>query len=212
MKTRMKNILFIILLLFGISSFAQSESEANETLKAVSSLDQVDSLKQAHPDWYVTITKTLPLGFTYDSLLFNANIGEIILTQWSTNAPKFQRKVISKGTIEVCKVSYIYLDGKKHKLSEIKNIQKQIIAQYNNGTSFLDLVKKYNEEGNPTGELNWFYKGMMDDDFDKSVREKSAGNIFTVDVPKRYWYYVVLKSEENKILECTYSVGIKIGT
>jgi hypothetical protein len=206
----MKKIIHIILLFFSFTLSAQSERDASVALKTISSLDQVDSLKQAQPDWYINITKTLPVGFSYDSLLFNTNEGEIIQVQHSEKRPKYLHKVIKKGQEEVCKVIYIYLNGREHKLSEIKKLQEQIIKQYKDGAAFQDLVQKYTEDGNPTGELDWFSKGVMVDDFDQQVRGRSAGEIFTVDVEKNNWYYVVLKTEENKTLECTYSVRIKL--
>lgn len=212
MTVVMKNIILVVLLLSSYSSFGQSQTEANNALRNITSLDQVDSLKQAHPDWYITITKTLPVGFSYDSVLYNTFVGEVIQTQYSESAPKFYRKVIEKGEEEACKVNYIYLNGKKHNKKEIEEIRKQIIDQYNSGTSFIELVKEYNEDGNPTGELDWFYKGMMDDDFDEAVRKRNANEIFIVDVTKNYWFYVVLKTEGNKMFECSYSIGIKIGT
>jgi len=208
----MKIILFLIFLSLCSIFHSQTKEEAIEVLETVNDLSQVDSLKHVHSDWYITSSKTLPVGFGYDSLLFHAKVGEIVETQISNKAPKFQRKVIAKGNEEVCKAMYIYLNGKKHTMTEIQKLREEIINKYNNGTPFLELVKMYNEDGNPTGELNWFYRGMMTEEFDTAVRKQKAGKIFIVDVPINDWFYVVLKSEENKTLECTYSIGIKVGT
>ncbi len=210
-QAEMKKIVSIIVLLCSTLSFAQSENEVRRVLKSISSLDHADSLTDVYPSWYIRINKTLSLGPAVDSQIADAKVGDIIRSQYSDNGPIFLRKLVVIGTEEVCKVSYIYLDGRKHNLSEISEIRKRIIDQYTQGASFTELVNKYNEDGNPTGELNWFYKGMMVEDFDRAVRLRNAGEIFTVDVPENSWYYVVLKSEDNKFLECRYSVDIRLG-
>ena len=80
----------------------------------------------------------------------------------------------------------------------MNRLRSQIINAYKEGTPFINLVRKFSEDDNLTGTLDWFYEGMMEHDFDKVVRDKPLGSIFTVDIPKRYWYYVVLKTKENR--------------
>lgn len=192
------------------SLLAQTKAEATEALKNITSLDQLDSLKSAHPSWNIYISKTLAEGLTANSTISNAKVGEIVQTQYSEKAPIVQHKIIKKGTEDACRVKYIYLDGTKHKTKEITKIRKKILKEQEEGTPFQVLVEKYNEDGNPTGELNWFYTGMMIDVFDEAVRNRDAGDIFSGDVVKNNWYYVVWKPEANRMMECTYSISIRI--
>jgi len=64
-------------------------------------------------------------------------------------------------------------------------------------------------DGNPTGDLDWFGKGMMVEEFDKAVRNRNKDEIFTVDVDNKKWYYVVLKTHDNKMEKAKISVMIK---
>ena len=75
------------------------------------------------------------------------------------------------------------------------------ISQFKNGVSFDTLVKQYTMDGNPSGILDWFLKGKMAPEFDKAVWHRPQGSIFTVDVPYKKWYYVVLKTDSNRT-EC----------
>jgi hypothetical protein len=201
----------IIIILLSNNTIGQSENEARLSLSNVHSMNQIDSLKQMNPLWNINDKTTIPFGFTYDSLLFNSEIGDVFLTKQSNESTIFIHKIIQKDSIEVCTVSYIYLDGKKHSMTQISALRSKIIEEYTNGTPFLTLVKNYNEDGNPTGELDWFYKGLLVEEFDSVVRKKSAGEIFTVDVKNNKWYYVVLKTENNKIVKSTRSIVIKLG-
>jgi TonB family protein len=196
-------------LMFG-TCFSQTEMQASEVLKGISSLTQVDSLERVQPNWKIQIKKTLSFGMTHDSALFYTRAGEIVKLKYDESSPEYLYKVIGKGREEVCKVSYIYLNGWEHEPTEIAKIRDTILRQYKAGTPFVELARKYNEDGNETGELEWFYKGMTAESFDSAVRNKSAEGIFVVDIPENNWHYLVLKEEENKYVDCSYSIGIKL--
>lgn len=205
----MKQLFLLVFLFCYFAALSQTEEEVRTALNSISSVNQIDVLKESHPDWTISLKKTLPVGITYDSLIYNSAVGDTFTVQ-SGNSYKRVYKTLEKSTEEVCKVHYIYLDGKRRSIQEINALREQIIQAYKDGTPFIDLVRKFSEDGNSRGILDWFYLGMMDPTFDKAVRPKSAGQIFTVDVPQRYWYYVVLKKDENKELPCTYSVVVQI--
>lgn len=189
---------------------SQTAEEAQEALKGVSSVEQLDNLRKAHPDWKIGLKKTLSEGITFNAQLHDAAIGDMPVIYQSDSTVQYHHKILEKGYEDVCKVKYIYLDGKRRNLSDLNNLRAAIIRAYREGTSFQALVQKYSEDGNVNGELDWFYEGIMDPYFDAAVRDKPAGKIFLVDVPKRHWYYVVLKEEENKELPCTYSITITV--
>ena len=118
--------------------------------------------------------------------------------QYRTSAPTFVLKILDKEDLKLSKVKYIYIKGSEYSKSEIDSIRLVIIERYENGEDFTDLVKKYTMDGNPTGDLGWFHKGMMVEEFEKAVEEHSKGDIFTVDVFDKNWFYVVLKNYEDK--------------
>lgn len=206
----MKLLTFLLILGLGFSTTAQSEEEVRSALDGINSLDDLESLKKDHPEWTIFSRTVMSMGSKYDSDIFHAEIGSIVQTQSNENSPIILHKVVEKGTEEACKVQYIYLDGKRRSTSEMKALRSRIISAYKEGTPFINLVRKFSEDGNVTGTLDWFYDGMMDPDFDKAVRQKPAGTIFTVDIPLRYWYYVVLKTEENKELPTAYTISIQV--
>lgn len=189
---------------------AQTEEQARTALAEVSSLEALESLREEHPDWTIFSRTIMSIGTSYDAAIYHTKTGDVVATQTNNQSPVVLHKVITEGTEDACKVQYIYLDGKRRSAGEMKALRSQIIAAYKNGTPFLNLVHKFSEDGNPTGTLDWFYEGMTDPDFDKAVRSKPAGSIFTVDVPQRYWYYVVLKTDENKELPTKYTISIRI--
>jgi hypothetical protein len=202
-----------ILLLFVLLSsnlYAQTRQEAFEALMRVSSTAQIEDLKEQYPEWNISLRKILPTGLSYDSTLFEASTGDTVTLYRTVSHLPMLHKVIAKGEEEVCKVEYIFLDGKRRSQNHINQLRSRIIEAYKSGTPFLHLNRKYSEDGNPTGVLDWFCEGMMDPTFDAAVRSKPAGHIFTVDIPNRYWYYVVLKKEQNKMLPCTYVIQIQL--
>ncbi|MCR9172381.1 MAG: peptidyl-prolyl cis-trans isomerase [bacterium] len=207
----MKQFLFFLIVAAHASlSFSQTQEEVRAALEGVNSLEDLEAFKEDHSDWTVFSRKVMSLGSTYDSTIFHAEVDSVVSTRTNENSPIILHKIIAKGTEEACKVQYIYLDGKRRSMGEMNVLRSRIIDAYKNGTPFIQLVRKYSEDGNATGTLDWFYEGMMDATFDMAVRDKPAGSIFTVDVPLRYWYYVVLKSEENRKLPTTYTISVRV--
>jgi parvulin-like peptidyl-prolyl isomerase len=53
---------------------------------------------------------------------------------------------------------------------------------------------------NRGGDSGWFTKGEMHPDFENEIinNNYSLNAIFTIDVPSKNWYYVVLKTHEPK--------------
>jgi parvulin-like peptidyl-prolyl isomerase len=107
-------------------------------------------------------------------------------------------KVISVGKTKAFRVSYIYLDGSKLSMVEINKLRPKIISHYKKGTKFVDLAKKYTMDGNMEGDLNWFTEDMMVTEFVNAIKQHKKGEIFTVDVPENKWYYVTLKTYQDK--------------
>lgn len=111
-------------------------------------------------------------------------------------------KVIEKNRVTHFRVSYIYLNGKEMSMSEINGIREKIIAQYESGIPFWQLAKTYSMDRSAQqgGDLGWFTYGEMVPEFESAVTDssKQIDDVFTVDVPSKQWYYVVLKTHEPK--------------
>lgn len=201
-------VLFISCLSINIS--AQSLEMVTSALKAIDSLDQIEELRKKYPNWNI-YSHT---GILSDSLDYsktkNANIGDYIRIEPLNNiyAPTRLLKVLEIGQEEVCRVKSIYLNGYEFSKVEIDSIRDVIIEKYRKGTPFESLFKEYNMDGNKTGDYGWFYKGKMVEEFDSAVRRRKKGDIFTIDIDKNKWYYVVLKNHENKFEKAV--KGIKI--
>lgn len=106
-------------------------------------------------------------------------------------------KVISVDKVKAFNVNYIFLDGSKLSIIEINKLRTEIINEYKKGTPFSDLVKKHTMDGNVTGDLNWT-EGIMEPKFENAIKSHKKGEIFTVDIPENNWYYVTLKTNEEK--------------
>lgn len=208
----MKALVIIILIIsFSTSLNSQSKEAIKDVLKDVSSLEQIEDLKEQNPDWRIMIKRTLLSDSIGNEKILNSQIGDILEIEYHPLSPKSIVKLLEISDEELCKAKYIYLDGSEYSKLKIDSLREKIIGKFNNGKSFESLVKEYNMDGNPNG-VNWFYKGMMVEEFDKAVRNRKKGEIFTVDVKRKNWYYVVLKSHANKIEKSIKGIEIKCGT
>lgn len=198
----------ILLLCFTLTNKAQSLKEVTQTLKSINSLAQVDSLKTKHPAWDIYSNKMMNSDTSFPTAGV-VSVGDIVLKQYSAGTRTYAMKVLKHENTDLCKVKYIYLSKASLSQQQIDSIREVIIARYKKGEDFETLVKTYTMDNNTTGDLDWFYEGMMVDEFDKGVRHRKKGEIFTVDVPENGWYYVVLKNENNKTEKSTIFVMIE---
>lgn len=167
-------------------------------------------MKSQHPDWTIYEDKTMQSDSGKFPDIIKAKVGGVILTQYNLKAPAFVIKILAEREEDLCKLKYIYLDGSKLSTSQIDSIRTVILNRYKSGEDFETLVKAFTMDGNPTGDLDWFSKGMMVEEFDNAVRNRKKDEIFTVDVNKNKWHYVVLKTHNNKVEKAKISVMIKL--
>ncbi len=205
----MKIVFCFFTLCYPLVSMGQTLNQAKNALKEINSLDQLEQLKSQHPKWSIYYDKTMYSDSSLFPDIIHGNVGEVVLKQYNPDAPTFVCKIISEGEEELCKVNYIYLDASKHNKFQIDSIRTIILNKYKNGEDFGVLVKAFNEDGNITGELDWFSKGMMVEAFDEAVRNRKKDEIFTVDVDDMKWYYVVLKTHNNKLEKAKTAIMIK---
>ena len=187
----MKIIHLLFLLFFSNIIFGQNIDKK---------LEKISNLKQANA--FLKSNKSV-VGFVYqlnslmDSLTLldfpNIKAGQIISND------SFIYKIIDEFDIMVNKVSYVFLNGAVIDKNSIDSLREVIISKYTNGTVFEDLAEVYNMDSNESGILGWFTDGMMVKTFESAIKSKSLNSIFTVDIPENNWYYVVLKTNNERI-------------
>ena len=109
-------------------------------------------------------------------------------------------KIIERKLRYSFRASYIYLDGSKLTFAEVDSVRKVILKKYAGGNSFEDLCDRYTMDKNPNHGAIAFEQGMMVKEFEDAVRDHLNGDIFTVDVPSKAWYYVVKKTADTQAI------------
>ncbi|OUR91824.1 hypothetical protein A9Q87_08455 [Flavobacteriales bacterium 34_180_T64] len=124
---------------------------------------------------------------------------------YRTDIDKTYYKVIDKIKIPYYRVSYIFLHGKEKTSEEITKMQQDIVKKYKAGYSFEALAKRYSMDTSAKrgGDLGWFTKGDMHEDFERPIIEGPyhVNDLIIIDIPSRMWHYVVLKTYDTKMIE-----------
>jgi len=202
-------IFFSFIQIQGQDVYAQSNDEIVKILERVDDIEQVDSLQKIHPQLDISSRTFLVSDSSRFPRFISAKKGQIIQKRDLPVLPLSNYKIFGKHEVEVCKVKYIFLSGDKYDSFQIDSLRQTIIERYKAGQDFTVLVNEYTMDGNPTGETTWFYRGMLVQEFDDAVRKRKKDEIFTVDVAEQNWYYVVLKTHENKYVEAIKAIEIR---
>jgi parvulin-like peptidyl-prolyl isomerase len=109
-------------------------------------------------------------------------------------------RVIDVSPVVEMRARCIVFDAKKMPVSEINNKRNEILRYYSQGKSFKELAIEYTMDPGATkgGDLGWFTEKQMMGDFGKTVGTHKKGDIFTVDMERNDWYFVVLKTEDTQ--------------
>lgn len=184
----------VIAFLMGSVIFAQN---IKEKLKPIVTIDDARNFVLENQNLEAQLMNIIPGIYTdeFSAKLSNVKPGDVF------SDIEFTYKIIAAKNVRVFRVSYIYLDGSKLSLKEIEKSRMKIIEEYNRGSSFAVLAKKYTMDSSPDGDLGWFSEGMMIPDFENAVRNHKQNDIFKVDVADKKWYYIVLKTFGDKELE-----------
>jgi parvulin-like peptidyl-prolyl isomerase len=126
--------------------------------------------------------------------LFDKKVG------YSFSIDDFTYKIVESSSYAEFRVSYIYLDGTHLTAETIDSIRKEILSKFRSGSYFFDLVKEYTMDGSPNGDLGWFKENMMVKEFENAVRQHKKNDIFFIDVPEKKWYYVTLKTFDDRVI------------
>jgi parvulin-like peptidyl-prolyl isomerase len=120
-----------------------------------------------------------------------------------TDYKKTYYKIIDKSEVLHQRVSYVYFDGNKMTLEDVKTKRFKLIAQYRDGYKFEALAKIHSMDLNAKrgGDLGWFPEGQMHIDFENAIKSHDLGDIFTLDIAAHKWYYIILKTYNTKFIE-----------
>lgn len=186
---------FLMLLGFCLWLNASSQSGA-DLLKNVKTIEQAEAF----------VEKNKSRGAKLFSISEGKDTAEILLPLYSKKPgyvfsfERYTYKIIALSTSPRFRVNYIYIDGTSFSKNEIDSIRNVIIQQYRSGIAFTELAANYSMDGNLTGDTHWFEEDMMMKDFEVAVRSRKKGDLFTVDIPEKNWYYVVLKTFDDKLV------------
>lgn len=196
MKKYSIKLLLIISLTFCARTNAQDAQEIEIVLEKLITNDSTQALNK-FLSWNVE---------TVDYNLLDPKTPEVLkkLKKGATATIKvdnamFVYSFINKTPFEQYRANYIFLDGNVHSKSKIDSLRVVIFDRYRSGIHFEDLAKEFTMDGNSKGELDWFKKGHMILVFEEAVRDHKLNEIFTVDIPEKNWYYITLKTYDNRL-------------
>ncbi|MFT5779878.1 MAG: hypothetical protein ACI837_002837 [Crocinitomicaceae bacterium] len=197
----MKIVLIISICIFTQLLTAQTETAIRKALEKVETIGEVTALIDKHVGWEIKFKDIASVGFFGDSIIGSANELSIHERDYEKTGIHYLAKVILKKEQEFCKLKYILVQRNSMDSEELDVLQNEIISKHESGSSIQDLVDEYNQDGNPTGELGWFPKGMTVPDFENAVWARKKNDVFKVNIPSKNWYYVVFKTHENERFE-----------
>ena len=90
-------------------------------------------------------------------------------------------------------------DEKNKAFEEALTKAKEVIAKLNNGEDFAELAKEYSEDGSKDdgGDLGWFNRGDMVEEFEEAAIVLEKGKYTTEPVKSQYGYHIILKTDQK---------------
>jgi parvulin-like peptidyl-prolyl isomerase len=187
-----------LLILFSCVSFFYSFGQTtSKQLSEIKTVEQANKLIKAYPKLEARLFTITSDKDTSDITLplFDKKVG------YSFTIDKFVYKIIESNSYPEFRASYIYLNGSQLSTQKIDSLRTEIITEFKKGISFFDLVKEFTMDGSLTGDLGWFSENMMMKEFEMAIRQHKKNDIFTVDIPENKWYYVTLKTFDDRIIK-----------
>lgn len=106
------------------------------------------------------------------------------------------------------KASHILISTKDSSGNELLESEKElakkealsILNKVNNGENFEELAKKYSEDSSSSngGDLGYFGKGDMVENFQKAIEKIEVGELYSDIVETPYGYHIIKKTDELK--------------
>lgn len=199
MMTKFLAIFFVML-----SSLvsAQTEMEVKKQLTDIHSSEDLNGLIDAFPNWEIAMMHLSKDDIGEDlSPLFTEEMGTIVVRTEEKTGATYLFKSIEMDQMNSYRAKHIYFDGRRMHKEEIDKHRNQIIQEYRNGTSFTELYKKYAiHQGQAVdGDVGWFKEMTMAAAYEEAVKSHQKGDVFSVDIPSHNWYYLVLKTHDNRV-------------
>ena len=204
-KPKMKKIILFIIIFISFQSFSQT---IKEHLKQIITIDDAKKLATENPNLEAELLNIHPEIETDD---FATKLADVKTAEIFSDLD-FTYKILFETNINAFRVSYIFLDASKISLAEIEKLRTEILEEYKNGISFSNLANKYTMDNSKDGDLGWFAEGMMVPDFETEVKNHKQNDIFKVDIANEKWYYIVLKTFNDKPIREFTVLKIKINT
>lgn len=179
---------------FLILSLVVGAQDIPSLLKKVHTIKQAWTFIQAHPQLHGDVVSFISPedSSALGRKIFSAKRGSMVTTDSNLY------KVLWDTSCRYSKVNYIFLSGDDLSSQQIDSIRNLITDEYKKGTPFSQLASLYSMDASTNGDLPWFCPGTMVKEFEDAVNQHRAGDLFTVNIPSRKWYYVVKKIYESK--------------
>ena len=197
----------IIFLSFCFQLTAQNEQDCRDFLNQINSIEDLQALKPAFPDWRISNVVITPFELSQDSMVLTSSP---VLTLDFDGSKNYMLKVINKESKEFCKLKYILINNPSLDSNGINQLQEEIIHEYNSGKTAQELIDKYHQLGNPTGDLDWFNKDLISPEFEREVWDLEVNAAVKVNIPNKEWFYVVFKTHSNIVTDVANCVKIKV--
>lgn len=197
----MKKLLFVLILL-PIFAFAQKKLE--KQLDSIVSADDAKSFIKNNANSKGKL-------ITFNSEKHKTQLAKELFElseggkkSYKSETGKTYYKIISKEKTPHYKASIMEFDSKKTPLAEINSLRSFILKGINAGEhKFENLARVYSSH--PTaktgGDLGWLKTGTLSKRFEKAIRDKKSGQLFTFDEYRKGKHYIILKTDDNKAIE-----------
>lgn len=191
-----------LLFLLCLPFFAQTQNNLERELDSINSTEDATEFINSNK-------KHKGKVITFNRAKHNTNLAEDLFKLskggkkvYDNDYSKTYYKVIEKTATPYFKLSIIYLDGNQKSMEEIEKIRSTVMRRYNQGFKFKDLARMYSmdQSAKTGGDLGWLTKGDLNANFEQKV-EATDELIFNVDMPEQNGYFVVLKTENPRLIE-----------
>ncbi|MEM6687153.1 MAG: peptidylprolyl isomerase [Bacteroidota bacterium] len=204
----MRTFVGILFLLFSFTVIGQTKQQLTTALANIDTRGKAETLIKDHPNWDIAVVKYGSYDEETPKKLLKLQEGQSEIIRSETDT--YHYKLLDTWNETEFRVSYIHFNGRALQKTQIDSLRSLIIDAYKKRTPFETLVATYNMDSNPNkGDLGWFKPGVMVPEFEKAVRKHKKDAIFTVDVDNRKWYFVVLKTHANRVVNYRQFVKVK---
>ena len=191
----MKNILVVMLMVVTIPVLAQQT--VTEKFQKIGNVQDAEKFVADNQSLKPEIFK---LSYGKDTSLIQKRLlrqkqGDVFSVGYVT-----YKVIESKESVQY-RASYIFLDGGALTKQEIDSLKKVIMDKIAQGAAWNDLSKQFTMDGNTTnGDTGWFFgPEMLPAEFQNAVANHKTGEVFSVDVPEKQWYYIVKKTYDDNL-------------